>query len=254
MVRGHGSARLRRRRTRPFRLPGTCGRSCPYRLRSLDPKRMRVVCSTISFRAIVIWVIAIRWAKTFATLFVTVTGGRWPACCSARPACACRLSASVLAQAGTQTGGLEVRGPRRHHRLGPPHARTQPAAPDEQHALSDPAVGRGPASLPAPPACRVRDADRRALARQAGGQSSAGAHHPACPRRLAGEVRSSRACVGDFRGPLAVQGNLLPRGQLVAAGRDAGSHAQRSRPPHPGTRQRRVSVSAGQGLQRGVVR
>ena len=128
-------------------------------------------------------------------------------------------------------GGVEMRRPRCLHRLGPPHARTQPATPDQQHPLSHSRLGPGSAS----------------------GQSCAGFDRSAHPRRLASQVWASRRGVGNVRGPFAVQGNVLPSRQRAAAGPDHGPHPQRPDAPHSRRRQGRVPVSARGRLPTGAV-
>ena len=87
---------------------------------------------------------------TSATSYGISRDERWHVSCLARPACAFRLSASVLAQAGTQTGGVEVCRSRCIYRLGSNGTRAQPAAYNQQHSISHSVLGSGSAFLPAP--------------------------------------------------------------------------------------------------------
>ena len=70
---------------------------------------------------------------------------------------------------------------------------------------------------------------------------------------IARRVRADwQAKYGDLRGPLAVQGNLLPGRQLAARGPDPRPHPQRPAQAHPCAGQGRLSLSAGGGLPGGV--
>jgi len=86
--------------------------------------------------------------------------------------------------------GVEVCRSRCIYRLGSNGARTQPAAYNQQHAISYSVLGSGSAF----------------------GQPCTGADHPKNSLRLASEVWTSCVCTGDLCGSLAIQGNLLPRG------------------------------------------